>query len=80
MADNDHIFKAFSNFDTDDMPARAEVSRRMLARLKDIDDPATTGPTTHAAKAALASSVVAHAVIELEMQLIALKEQLANHG
>jgi hypothetical protein len=49
----------------------------MLRRLEDIDNATTVGPTTPAARAALASSVVAHAVVELETQLIGLKTQLA---
>ena len=40
-------------------PPLAEISRRMLSRLEDIDDSTTAGPTTPAARAALASSVVA---------------------
>lgn len=39
----------------------------MLRRLESIDDATTPGPTTPAARAALASSVVAHAVVELEI-------------
>jgi hypothetical protein len=35
-----------------------------------------SGPTTSAARAALASGVVADAVVELETQLIELKKQL----
>lgn len=65
-------FKAFSSFYTDEIPSQADVSRRMFARLKDIDDPAKNAPTTPAAQAALASSVIAHAVVELEMRFIEL--------
>ena len=50
----------------------------MLRRLEDIDNATTAGPTTPAARAALATSVVAHAVVELETQLIELKEQLGT--
>ena len=71
------IFKAFSSFGIDDMPAEAVVSRRMLERLQDIDDATTAGPSAPAARAALASSVVAHAVVELEARLIELQRQLA---
>jgi hypothetical protein len=78
MTSDDPIFKAFSHFSTDDMPAEAAVSRRMLRRLEDIDNSTTPGPTTSAARAALASSVVAHAVVELETQLVELKKQLAQ--
>jgi hypothetical protein len=76
---NDPIFKAFNDFGIDDMPAQADISRRMLRRLEDIDNPTTAGPTTAAARAALATSVVAHAVVELETQLIELKQQ-RGHG
>jgi hypothetical protein len=78
MTNDDPVFKAFSDFSTDDMPAEATVSRRMLRRLHDIDNSTTPGPTTSAARAALASSVVAHAVVELETQLIELKKQLVQ--
>jgi hypothetical protein len=73
---NDPVFKAFSGFSTDDMPPEAAVSRRTLRQLGDIDKSTTPGPATSAARAALASSVVAHAVVELETELIALKKQL----
>jgi hypothetical protein len=78
MTIDDQIFKAFNDFGIDDMPAEAAVSRRMLRRLEDIDNSTTPGPTTSAARAALASSVVAHAVVELENQLIELKKQLGQ--
>lgn len=74
MTYSNHIFKAFSDFDVDEIPLQADVSRRMVARLKDIDNPATSGPATPAAQAALASSVVAHAVVELEMRFLELKK------
>ena len=67
-----------SDFSIDDMPSKAGVSRRTLRRLEDIDNSTTPGPTTSAARAALASSVVVHAVVELETQLIELKKQLAQ--
>jgi hypothetical protein len=78
MTSEDPVFRAFSDFDINDIPADAAVSRRMLRRLEDIDNSTTPGPTTAAARAALASSVVAHAVIELENRLIELKKQLAQ--
>jgi hypothetical protein len=74
---NDPVFKAFNDFDLDDLPAQADISRRMLRRLEDIDN-STAGPGTPAARAALATSVVAHAVVELETQLIELKRQLTT--
>lgn len=74
MTSDDLAFKAFSGCGIDDIPAEAAISRRMLRRLEDIDDATTAGPTTPAARAALASSVVAHAVVELETQLIELKD------
>ena len=74
---SDPMFKAFKNFDLDDMPPGAAISRRMLRRLKDIDDQTSGGPTTPAARATLASSVVAHAVVELETQPIELTRQQA---
>jgi hypothetical protein len=77
MTSNDPIFKAFSSFGFDDIPIEAVVSRRMLRRLEDIDNATTAGPITPAARAALASSVVAHAVVELETRLIELQRQLA---
>ena len=76
MIRGDPIFKALSGFGIDDMPPEAVVSQRMLRRLEDIDYATTGGPTTPAARAALASSVVAHAVVELEVQLIELKRKL----
>ena len=76
MTVNEPVFKTFNDFGIDDMPARAEISRRMLRRLEDIDNETTAGPLTPTARAALASSVVAHAVVELETQLIDLKRLL----
>ncbi|ETZ43802.1 hypothetical protein L837_3924 [Mycobacterium avium MAV_061107_1842] len=35
------MFKAFSDFGFDDIPAEAAVSRRMLRRLADIDNSTT---------------------------------------
>jgi hypothetical protein len=78
MTTDDLGFKAFSDFGIDDIPAEAAVSRRMFRRLEDIDNSTTPGPTTSAARAAFASSVVAHAVVELETQLIELKKQLVQ--
>ena len=69
MPFNDPIFKAFNDFSIDDMPAQAEISRRMLRRLEDIDNATTAGPTSPAARAALATSVVAHALVELNRSL-----------
>jgi hypothetical protein len=75
MTSDDPVFKALSDFGIDDIPAEAAVSRRMLRRLEDIDNSTTPGPTSTVARAALASSVVAHAVVEFETQLIELKKQ-----
>jgi hypothetical protein len=77
MTSDDPTFKPFSSFGFDDLPLEAVVSRRMLRRLADIDDASTAGPTSPAARTALASSVVAHAVVELETRLIELQRQLA---
>jgi hypothetical protein len=77
---NDPVFKAFNDFRIDDMPDHADISRRMLRRLEDIDNSTTAGPASPAARAALATSVVAHAVVELETQLIELKRQLGQHS
>ena len=77
MTSDDPTFKPFSSFGFDDLPLEAVISRRMLRRLADIDDATTAGPTSPAARAALASSVVAHAVVELETRLIELQRQLA---
>jgi hypothetical protein len=76
----DPVFKAFNDFRIDDMPEHADISRRMLRRLEDIDNSTTAGPASPAARAALATSVVAHAVVELETQLIELKRQLGQHS
>ena len=77
MTSDGPTFKSFSSFGFDDLPPEAVISRRMLRRLEDIDDTATAGPTTPAARTALASSVIAHAVVELETRLIELQRQLA---
>lgn len=77
MTNNDPAFKAFSDFGIDDLPPEAVISQRMLRRLGDIDDAMVAGPTGPAARAALASSVIAHAVIELETRLMELQRQLA---
>jgi hypothetical protein len=77
---NDPVFKAFNDFRVDDMPEHADISRRMLRRLEDIDSSTTAGPASQAARAALATSVVAHAVVELETKLIELKRQLGQHS
>jgi hypothetical protein len=76
MTIDDPVFKAFSEFGIDDIPAEAAVSRRMLRQGEDIDNSTTSGPTTAAARAASASGIVAHAVLERENQLIELKKQL----
>ena len=68
MTFNDPVFKTFSDFDIDDMPAQADISRRMR-RVRDIDNSTTAGPATPAARAALATSVVAHAVVDLEVRM-----------
>jgi hypothetical protein len=76
MTINETRFKAFSNFSIDDIPVHAEISRRMLQRLEDIENTTTSGPLTPAGRAALASSVIAHAVVELEAQLLELTRHL----
>ena len=76
MTVEEPMFKAFSDFGIDDISQDAEISRRMLRRLEDIETATTPGPATLAARAALASSVIAHAVIELETQLLELKRRL----
>jgi hypothetical protein len=48
----------------------------MLQRREDIENATSAGPLTSSGRAALASSVVAHAVVELEIQLIELKKKL----
>jgi hypothetical protein len=78
MAADDPVFRSFSDFSTDDMSGGAVVLRRVLRRLEDIDNSTTPGSTISAARAALASSVVAHAAVELESQLIKLEKQLAQ--
>lgn len=76
MTTSEHDFKAFNDYGVEDIHPRASISRRMLERLEEIDDDASAGPTSPAARAALASSVVAHAVVELESKLIELKKRL----
>jgi hypothetical protein len=78
MSTADDAFKAFNDFDEIDLDPQSAISRRMLHRLEDIDNSTTAGPTSKEARAALASSVVAHAVVELEAELIALKKQLSS--
>ena len=80
MTNENPVFKAFNDFSVDDMDPDASISRRMLRRLEDIDDANIAGPKTQDGRAALASSVVAHAVVELEAQLIELKRQLASRN
>jgi hypothetical protein len=77
MTGSEPAFKPFDDFGVDDMDPHASISRRMLRRLKDIDNVATPGPSTSDGRAALAFSVVAHAVVELKTQLIELKRQVA---
>jgi len=78
MTIEDPEFKSFNNFGVEDIDPEAAISRRMLRRLENIDDATTPGPSTVGARAALASSVVAHAVVELEAELMELKRQLAS--
>lgn len=78
MKNDDPIFKALSDFGIGDLPSEAAVSQRMIRRLEDIDNASTGGPATAEARAALALSVVAHAVVELEIQLLELKRQLGQ--
>ena len=78
MAAHDPVFRSFSDFSTDDMFGEVVVSRRVLRRLEDIDNSTTPGATISPARAALASSVVAHTAVELEAQLIKLEKQLAQ--
>ena len=73
----DHDFKAFSEDGVEELSPKANISRRMLHRLADIDNGLTPGPSTLDGRSALASSVVAHAVVELETQIIELRRQLA---
>ena len=51
MTFNDPVFQPFNDFDLDGMPAQADISRRMLRRLEDIDNASTAGPTAPAARA-----------------------------
>ncbi len=73
---DDPIFKSFNDFDDGDLNPEASVSKRMLTRLQNVDNPATLGPRSAEGRAALASSVVAHAVVELEAEIIELKRLL----
>jgi hypothetical protein len=50
MTVNEPVFKAFNDFGIDDMPTQAEISRRMLWRLEDIDNATTAGPLTLTAR------------------------------
>lgn len=72
MAAEDPAFESLSIID---IPVEAQISQRMLRRLADIENSASAGPVTPAARAALASSVIAHAVVELELKLIAQQER-----
>ena len=76
MAHQSPEFKSFNDFGSKDIDPEAAISRRMMRRLEDIDNPATPGPHSPDARAALASSVIAHAVVELEAQIVQLKRQL----
>jgi hypothetical protein len=80
VSENENVFKALSDFDVEDLQPEATICRRMLSRLEDIENPLTAGPVTPGARAALASSVIAHAVIELEHQLIELRKELADRA
>lgn len=73
---DDPVFKSFNDFSFDDMPRQAEISQRMLRRLKDIENTNTVGPVTPAARAALTGSVVAPAVTDLENEFIELRKHL----
>ncbi len=77
MTISERDFKAFNDFGAHDIHPRASISRRMLERLEEIDSESASGPKSPAARAALASSVVAHAVVELEAKLIELKRQIS---
>jgi len=71
---SEDTFKALNNFVIDEIPAEAPVARDMSRRLEDAGNSIRPGPTTSAVRTALASSVVAHAVVELETQLIELQK------
>ena len=43
MKFTDPVFKAFNDFDLDDMPAQADISRRIFRRLEDIEIRAGAG-------------------------------------
>ena len=75
MSADDPAFKSLS---VTDIPVEAEISQRMLRRLADIENSASAGPVTPAARAALASSVIAHAVVELELHLIAKQDRTSK--
>jgi hypothetical protein len=75
---SDAVITAFSNFSIEDMTIDAAVSRRVLRRLEGIDNSTTSGAATSAARAELASSVVAHPVVEFDSQSIELKKQLVQ--
>ncbi len=75
MSADDPAFKSLS---VTDIPVEAEISQRMLRRLADIENSASAGPVTPAARAALASSVIAHAVVELELHLIAQQDRISK--
>ena len=75
MAAEDPVFKSLS---ITEVPVEAEISQRMLRRLADIENSTSAGPGTPAARAALASSVIAHAVVELELHLIAQHDRIGK--
>jgi len=74
MKRDDAAFQAFSGFIIDDILAEQAVARRMPRRLEDAGKSITPAPTTSAVRTAPASTVVAHAVVELETQLIELQK------
>ena len=78
MTEKPSEFTAFNNFTIDKLDPRAEISRRMLKRLENVDNVATGGPRTPEGRAALASSVVAHAVVELETLILDLTNKLES--
>ena len=78
MAENASEFKALNDFGVDDLDVEATISRRLLRLLEDIDNGGTPGPRTAEGRAALATSVVAHAVVELEAEIIEMKRSLAS--
>jgi hypothetical protein len=72
-----HEFVSFSDIRLHpDSGVELPVAQRMIDRLAELDAGGKDLPTTDAGKAALACSIVAHAIMELEERYIARSPQV----